>query len=268
MNALRCILRRIKETVAPTNRDSTRSRPGLLGLRAVCLTIVLLTLAGCPGSGIGGVQESFTLSGRPAPLSCDIFSEFPWQEFGFGADTPADVAATAVNSWGVEEDQFRFTNLYGGDLWLEWSGGHGRRDLTYNALFGVDRQLKAVEVLWTPPASVGQVIDCLGAPRSYSAYYGPSHHEAILYVDLWYPDRGLSFHQAFYTRVTPQYPVEPAFRLDGFRVAAAARPEQAFPSIHAAGQDPAGTAYDLCQIRLWPGSLEAVEADVEELRCG
>ena len=133
------------------------------------------------------MQESFTVDGTPRLLTCEIFSEFPWQEFSFGVDSPADVSSIAVNFWGVEEDQFRFTNLYGDDLILEWSGKHGQREVNYSALFGVERQLERVDIWWNPPATAAQVVDCLGAPRFYSTYYGPSHHEAIFYLDLWYP---------------------------------------------------------------------------------
>ena len=267
MNKLLSPLRRARTKVEHKNRRRVRRQPALRCLRTVCILIFLVVLAGCGGPGTRGVQESFTVAGRPFPLTCEIFSEFPWQEFSFGVDTPADVASIAVDLWGVEEDQFHFENLYGGDLWLTWSGTHGRRELDYNASFGVERRLETVEVLWTPPATIAQMIDCLGAPRSYSAYYGPSHHEAILYLEFWYPDRGLSLHQSFYTRITPSHPVEPALRIDGFHVTAAAQPGQAVPSVYTAGQDPRSTAFDLCQVRPWPGSLEAIDADVEELRC-
>lgn len=229
--------------------------------RFVLLFTFFFILAGC------GVQESFTVSGTPRPLTCEILAEFPWQEFSFGVDAPADVSSIAINFWGVEQDQFHFTNLYRDNLSMEWSGSHSRRKINYSALFGVERQLERVDVTWNPPATVAQVIDCLGAPRFYSAYYGPGHRESVLYLDLWYPDKGFSVHQSFLTRVTPFHPVVPALRIDGFRVTAPTLSEQAAPSLYAAGHDLLRTAYELCQIRSWPGSLEAIEAYDEDPRC-
>ena len=253
--------------VAHMNRKRTRGRPVLRCLSAVCMTISLFILAACGVQETRGVQESFTVPGTPRPLSCEIFTEFPWHEFSFGVDLPADVSSIAVNSWGIEQDQFRFTNLYRDKLSVEWSGSHGRREVNYSALFGVERQLERIDVTWNPPATAAQVIDCLGAPRHYSAYYGPSHHEAILHLDLWYPDKGYSVHQAFYTLVTPPHPVEPALRIDGFRVTAPTRLEHSTPSLYAAGDYPLGAAYEICRLRSWPGSLEAIEANDEDPRC-
>lgn len=238
--------------------------------RLAPLLIFLFILAGCvvqESFTVRGTQESFTVSGTPRPLSCEIFTEFPWHEFNFGVDSPADVASKAIELWKVEQDQFRFTNLYGDDLELAWSGSHGRREINYSALFSVERQLERIDVTWTPPATAAQVIDCLGAPGLYSAYYGPSYHEAIFYLDLWYPDKGFSVHQDFYTRVTPLHPVEAALRIDGFRVTASTLPEQAAPRLHTVGYDLLSTAYDLCRLRSWPGSLEAIEAHDEDPRC-
>ena len=241
-------------TVARKNRKRRRGRLALPCLRTVCMTISLFILAGC------GVQERFTVPGTPRPLSCDIFTEFRWKELRFGVDSPAVVASVVGSLWGVEQDQFRFSNFYDEDLSLEWSDNHSGRDIGYSAVFGVERQLERVDVLWSPPATLAQVIDCLDAPQLYSADYGSGHHEAIFYLDLWYPDKGYSVHQSFYTRATPLHPLEPALRIDGFRVTAPPRPEQMVSSIYAAGDNPLRAADELCQFRSWPGSVEAVEA--------
>ena len=160
-------------TVARKNRKRRRGRLALPCLRTVCMTISLFILAGC------GVQERFTVPGTPRPLSCDIFTEFRWKELRFGVDSPAVVASVVGSLWGVEQDQFRFSNLYGGDISLEWSDNHSGRDIGYSAVFGVERQLERVDVLWSPPATLAQVIDCLDAPQLYSADYGSGRHEAI-----------------------------------------------------------------------------------------
>ena len=234
------------------NRLPNRSRRPLLPV--ACFLLSLFILAGC------GAQESFKVYGTPRPLSCDIFAEFPWQRLNFGVASPADFTTIAINSGASEQDQFKFANLYGGDLQLEWQGSHSQRQVIYSVLFNVERRLESVDVTWNPPATITQVLDCLGAPRLYSAYYSSGHHEAVLNLELWYPDKGLSFHQDFYTRTAPFHPVEPAFRIDGFRVTAPTPPGQAAPGFYADGLGPLATALALCQVRPWPGSVEAIEA--------
>lgn len=225
------------------------------------LLIFLFILAGC------GVQESFTVHETPKPLSCAVFTDTRWKNFSFGVDSPSDVTASVVDAWEIGQDQFQFQNLYDGSLQLDWEGSDSARSMTYSASFDKDRRLEHVDVSWSSPATLTQVLDCLGNPRLYSANYGPGHHEAILYIDLWYPDRGYSLHQSFYTRVTPLHPVEPALRIDAFRVSAQTRPEQMVSSIHTPGAYPLFTAASLCQLRPWPGRLEAVEARYEDTRC-
>ena len=234
------------------NRLPNRSRRPLLPV--ACFLLSLFILAGC------GAQESFKVYGTPRPLSCDIFAEFPWQKLNFGVASPADFTTIAINSGASEQDQFKFANLYGDDLLLEWQGSHSQRQVIYSVLFNVERRLESVDVTWNPPATITQVLDCLGAPRLYSAYYSSGHHEAVLNLELWYPDKGLSFHQDFYTRTAPFHPVEPAFRIDGFRVTAPTPPGQAAPGFYADGLGPLATALALCQVRPWPGSVEAIEA--------
>ena len=254
MKTLRLGLLRASDAAAYTVRMRI---PGRIAL----LSVLLFVLAAC------GVQESFTVAGTPRPLSCDIFTDSRLKEFSFGVDSPSDLASTVVDAWDIGQDQFQFENLRDGVLQLGWNGSDTARNMTYSAFFDKDRRLGHVDVTWSPPATLTQVLDCLGTPRLYSAAYGPSHHEAIFYLDLWYPDRGYSLHQSFYTRVTPLHPVEPAFRIDGFRVSAPTRPEQMVSSIYTAGSYPLSAAASLCQLRPWPGTLEAVEAKYEDTRC-
>ena len=229
------------------------------------MTISLFILAGCGVQETQGVQESFTVPGTPRPLSCEIFTEFPWQEFSFGVDLPADVSSLAVNSWGIEQDQFRFTNLYRDKLSVEWSGSHGRREVNYSALFGVERQLERIDVTWNPPATLAQVIDCLGDPDLYNAHYGPSHHEALLELALWYADEGIFVTHDSYTINLRRTPFRPAQQIDGFALVDPRSPGRALPSLlpsmgYADSDNPGIQAYMLCLLRPWPGSIEAAEA--------
>ena len=141
--------------------------------KAALLLILLFILAACMPT-----YPSPLVHGTPQPLSCGIFTDTRLQEFRFNVDSPADIAAALVKSWETEQDQIRFTNLYGDELGLQWSDNFSGRQIDYFALFGIERKLKLVDVNWSPAATLAQVIDCLGDPDEYNAHYGPSHHEA------------------------------------------------------------------------------------------
>ena len=229
------------------------------GRLALPLTFLFL-LAGC-----GRTYPSPFVQGTPQPLSCGIFTDSRLQEFSFGVDSPADVTSAVVNTWGIGQDQFRFTDLYGGVLRLEWRDSRSGRQTDHWAYFGKERRLERVEVSWSPPATLAQVISCLGDPDLYNAHYGPSHHEAHFELVLWYADEGIFVTHDHLTITSSRTPLKPAQQIDGFLLVDPERPEQTLSSLlpsmgYADTDNPGIQAYLLCLLREWPGSIEAAEA--------
>ena len=234
-----------------------RLRPS--GRLALQVTLLFL-LVGC-----GRTYPSPLVEGTPQPLSCSIFTDSRMREFRFGVDTPTDVASAAFEQWGVGQDQLAFDNLYGGDLSLKWKGSDGNRRISYWAYFGSDRHLRHVEILWSPPATLAQVIRCLGDPDYYNAHYGSRPHEAPFELVLWYSDEGIFVAHDYLTISSSRTPLKPAQKIDGFHLVEPNRPELTLPGllpsmIDGDRDNPGIQAYVLCLLREWPGSIEAVEA--------
>ena len=256
LNAVKA-LRRRRCLACTMIKQINRLRPS--GRFALQVTLLFL-LVGC-----GRTYPSPLVEGTPQPLSCGIFTDSRMREFRFGVDTPADVASAAIEQWGVDEDQLGFDNLYGGDLLLEWQDSDGNRRISYWAYFGSDRHLRQVKILWSPPATLAQVIRCLGDPDYYNAHYGPSHHEAHFELVLWYSDEGIFVTQDHLTISLNRTPLRPAQQIAGFHLVEPNRPELTLPSLlpSMSGGDrdnPGIQAYVLCLLREWPGWIEAVEA--------
>ncbi len=231
---------------------TVRRRHKRIRNRLAFLLIFLSLLSGCESTHIPPTVRN------AEPLSCDIFTQSRWKEFRFGIDSPAEVAATVVDLWRIEQDQIRFSSSFRSDLTLEWSNRQGERNVSYSAWFGEERQLEGIEASWRPFATLSQVIECLGAPDFYSGRY-ELDHEPQLDFRFWYVDTGFSFRHYSYPRRRTHPPINPTQRIDGFHVAAPLRSRRAAPEIYTAGDDPARFANALCLIKPWPGSIEAIE---------
>ena len=94
-----------------------------------------------------------------------------WQEFGFGTDSPTDVISSVVNLWDIDSDRVRVVELSSEDLRVKWGDIQGELGIDYSALFREERQLIKVDVRWHPSPTLAQVIDCLGFPEYYAAFY-------------------------------------------------------------------------------------------------
>ena len=208
----------------------------------------------------------------PPPFPCDRFSESRWQEFHFGADTPQEVIATIMKVWDIERKHIHSTFYAIGDLRIAWTdetrlySGSG-----HSAWFREDRRLFQITVRWDDPKpSLTEVIDCLGFPDYYEAFFEQGIHARNLRLALWYVDKGLVvFHSSIHYRErTPA--VSPRQPLEYLIVVAPGNLEEMARNVYRNGDDPAWQAYTLCLLRPWPGSIEEMEVErfIESRRCG
>ena len=223
------------------------------------ISVVTIVLKGC------GVIS-------PPPFSCDRFSESRWQEFHFGVDTLQDVIATLMELWGIERKYIYFRFYTVQDFRIGWTddtrafSGSG-----HFARFREDQRLSRITVEWeNPKPSLTQVIDCLGVPDLYAAYYEPVAEARSLELALWYVERGLIVQNSsiHYRERTPD--VSPRRRLEHLIVVPPGDLEEMVRNAYRGGDDPGAQAYTLCLLRPWPGSVEEIEVErfIESRRCG
>lgn len=121
----------------------------------------------------------------PPPFSCSSFTLSYWQEFRFGADSPDDVAATAAKLWGIGKNQMEFELVIDDALhYMSWKADMviGQRGL-YGAWIEEGQRLKKITVEWGYPLpTLSQIIECLGVPDSYTAYY--VNQVEVVYLNL------------------------------------------------------------------------------------
>ena len=206
------------------------------------------------------------------PFPCSKFSESRWQEFQFGIDTPQDVIATVVELWELERKHIRLRTNIIGEIQVAWTDEIGFSPGSgYSAWFREDRRLFQIIVRWdNPEPSIAQVIDCLGAPDFYEAYYEPVAEARSLELALWYVEKGLVVQNSsiHYRERTPA--VSPRQRLEHLIVGAPGDLEEMVRNVYTGGDDPSWQAYTLCLLRPWPGSVEEIEVErfIESRRCG
>lgn len=215
----------------------------------------ILTLAGCVSP-----PPPPRLTPYP-PFTCDSFTEFYWQEFTFGVDSADDVddlVAKIVKLWNLDSTRVNIEaeEKYIGISWqVEF---HDGADPRYTAHFHEELKLTSVFFKWwNRKPTLAQVIDCLGVPEHYAAYYDLSAGGDMLHVDLWYVDRGFVV-RGFSTHGQDQpSEIRPEYRMSFFTATVPGELEQMISSIHI----PAARAYIRCLLRPWPGSIEAIEIE-------
>ncbi len=216
------------------------------GRRVTLALLLILVVAGCDHP-------------PPLPFSCSNFTESYWVEFGFGVDSPAEVASTVSRLWGVNRDKI---------------SDEEERTRTVSALFWIDRkiygklagygfwfregELAKVEAIWRyPNPTLSQAIDCLGEPEHYIAFVTPVAHSAILTLDLVYPVKGIVVHY-FDLYTTDQ--IHPYLRIRKMSVVAPGTTEEVVQVAYSIGvSDHQLYRHSACLRKPWPGSFEAIE---------
>ncbi len=192
----------------------------------------------------------------PEISSCAKISVSRWQEFGFGVDSSADVYANVVNLWGNDKGQI----LVGGIATEEFPPvrwNDAAEEIFYTAYFP-DGHLGRISVLYNPAFALFQVIECLGPPEYYESGGGAGHEGTSL--SLWYVERGFVIAGIAWHRWPWQKHLEaipPDFGLYSFHVLPAEIEQMArsFNYLDDEGNP------DLCVLRPWPGSIEAIEIE-------
>ena len=226
---------------------------------------LILTLMGC----VVPLPPS-RLTSYP-PLSCDSFTESYWQEFTFGVDSTDnvdDVVARIVKLWNLDSTRVdtEAEEKYIGISWqVEF---HDGADPRYTAHFHEEMKLTAVSFhWWNRKPTLALVIDCLGFPEHYAAYYRQDIEARSMAIDLWYTGKGFVVRgYSLHGEVMPPV-IRPEYRMDNFVATTPGDLEQMISTMY--DTTPAVFARILCPIRPWPGSIEAIEVEsfLENPRC-
>ena len=224
----------------------------------------ILTLAGCVSP-----PPPPRLTPYP-PFTCDSFTESYWQEFRFGVDSTDDaddIVAKVVKLWDLDSARVQIEPMSEKGVVIQWQVEfHDGADPRYSAHFHEDSKLSSVFFMWwNRKPTLAQVIDCLGFPEHYAAYYDRGVEARALKVDLWYGEkgfvvRGFSFHGQ------DQPPlIRPEYQMRTFTATAPGDLERMISTMY----DPKVLDRILCPIRPWPGSIEAIEVEsfLENPRC-
>ena len=193
----------------------------------------------------------------PPRISCAIFKESLWQEFGFGVDSPTDVVDTVTLLWGSVDETLVEIQSWRSGLWsVDWVHHGDGVEARYSAQSGKERKLSEVRVDMYPQPSLAQIIDCLGAPQSHSATLVPDF-EPQLSLALWYVEKGFVVSGVSFDRQVQLTAFQPDFRMTTFSVVPSGSLEEMVSDLyHRTVQ-----TYILCTLRPWPGSIEAIEVE-------
>ena len=258
--------------------------------RSVPILISVFLLTGCPVYPSVPLRP-VTIGGTPEPFPCAHFADGHWQAFNFSVDTQEDVIAAVGGIWGIEQEGFQQPTSDRNDPLPRLSWEVVDAGVRYFAVFYEDGRLKEIDFLIAPywhedsargaplihtaeefaanPGSfptLGQIVNCFGAPDYYSAYWLQDVEASMLHLALWYVNEGLFFAHKSWSK-HHKYPGPPPYP-----------PEL---SMHFATMLPAGDAgrmvdvrygeenlgrrkaYVRCILRPWPGSIEAMGIEEE-----
>ncbi len=211
--------------------------------------------------------------GPPQPFSCARFGESYWEEFKFGVDSPSDVIAIVIRQWGLDKDKVHLDDTYQGPDILEitWSDDIGvGLGANYSAVFRSEPQLLHVNVWWAqdhPRPALVQVIDCLGTPQYYDAYYQQEAEGQTLVLGLWYMEKGFVVNGSSSHLLALPSAIQPEYRMKSFTVTTPGSPEQMVTNANRNSDDPDIQGAHLCRLRPWPGSLEEIDIEAWSTPC-
>ena len=250
------------------------------GLALTCLPLfcMALILVGC--ADLADPTRGGTPAPTPLPFSCDMFTEEHWRDLRFGVDTPEEYVETAERVWGVELWTIPLSQDGYTSHWGTWNADRSSSPgLSYRVQFDRAQKLLHVAANWgrtNSEPTLAQVIDCLGTPEHYIAAF--VEDRTWLKFSLWYVEKGFvirgsssrleNFGRLDWPTIKPGTLMRGGGYVHpngGFIVVAAGDLEQMISAVHG----PALLAWELCLIRPWPGSIEAIEIlpFEEYLRC-
>jgi len=173
--------------------------------------------------------------------------------------------------WGKERKQIRLVGYSANDLRVGWSDAPGLfSGSSYAARFEEDRRLHRITARWdNPKLTLIQVIDCLGHPDLYIAYFRQGIHARRLELGLWYVGKGFIFSHSS-TRYRESTPVITSNqRVERLIIVKPGELGEMIRNVYLSGNDSATRAYIECLLRPWPGSIEEMEVErlFENPRC-
>ena len=236
-----------------------------LRIRNMLFVAFLVLLAGCvepePGTAV------------PRTLPCPSLTNTPWAEFTFGVDSPSDVVSTVVNLWGIEKDQIvEHSSAVDPGPILRWVTDvpGGLEDIFYVS-FHRGQKLKKINIEWTwPNPTFAQIIDCLGFPDQYIAFYDIAGEMNLVNLALFYTDIGVVVRDRGVSWGSRPPANHSNVRIHEFVLVTPGTAEQMATDMYRYGKEPRHLIYSVCLLKPWPGSIEAIEiaSDEEVDQCG
>lgn len=199
----------------------------------------------------------------PGPSACARLSVSHWQEFRFGVDSLDDVVATVIRLWDIDRNKVEGGKKDTGEVYPVLWSNNDKEEIFHAAHFSPGGKLIRVSSVMIPGLTLAQIIDCLGPPDYYVAYVGPYLEATDL--TLYYIEEGFSVRGIFDHRYPGREPLEripPEFGISEFDVDPLSLEELA----RRIGDVDDDGNLELCILRLWPGSIEALEIDKERSR--
>ena len=192
--------------------------------------------------------------------SCVRLSVSRWQEFKFGVDSSGDIYEHVVNLWGDDKGKIDVSGLADKESpHMRWSDRKG--EIRYTADLE-DGTLNRIYVGFEPALGLGLVIDCLGSPEYFSAYYSGGPESEAVVLELWYEQKGFVVQggaDAYYAWNKLPDTVTPDLRMERLLVLPPGLEEMAY-SVRRSAE---GAIRTICTLKPWPGSIEGIE--IEEL---
>lgn len=237
-------------------------------LNKLLLVLVGALLTAC----VSPVRPSSPDFGPLEPFPCERFGESRWQEFQFGVGLPDDVIATVTELWGFDRDQLRInlrSDLDPPYIGIGWSDSvETGLGAAYSTNFrDGHRYLRRIVLEWNlPEPALTQIIDCLGPPEYYSAAYVSGTESTGVGLDLWYVEKGFvarGLVDAYFPWQTLPEVITPDFRMDLFLVLPPGLEKMAYSLRNSVE----GANREMCVLKPWPGSIEAIEIDeIEDIQ--
>lgn len=207
--------------------------------------------------------------GRPEEFPCQRFGGKFWQEFRLGEDTIENAIATAMRVWEIGRDEIELNRFpKSGDSWMLWRTDVGEGPRTYfTAAFLGSNRLTRISMNWDlPEPAIAQVIDCMGPPDHYVAYYYDSESGPVQEIgyslSLWYTDIGFiiggNAERLWSVGRLPEV-VPSGFRMDTATILPPGM-EEMVRERHSYGEDDEGNRIP-CFLKPWQGSIASIEIE-------
>ena len=201
------------------------------------------------------------------PFSCIRLTETHWVEFNFGVDSPDDVISIAISLWETERSQVQSMLNVDDEIMNVWWRSDATIGIgeTYQAWFREGRQLIKINVRWGHPRpTLTQLVDCLGIPEHYIAFYDQAPEAIRLRLILLYSEKGVivRYDSPYTSFLRPELPeIHPDVRIDKLVVVAPGPPDQMVTDLYSVGNEGSVYKYSTCLRKPWPGSIKAMEVE-------